>query len=880
MSELSESSLGSSSYISSSPSCFFNLRKVENLQRATCNECGDACYGVRYRCTICPDFDICVDCFHVLSFKHANHQFDEVDLAYLINKLRQDYSHTLVDENCLGFVKSDVDCYTCFDHTPGTILHVMLVDREAKVLDAGKLSDAQCSMWRSLESENAMSEATALFLLHRNNWNKQQAMEDFNTAFEGKNHLAYMEFSQIQYTSWWSQHYISLSDLARSTQKGCQTCSLIARGLAAASPTMVLEDHSILMGTTPTNISIQGKTDGRTLSCLQWRFRTLPGADPPWKNMEIAQEYASHFKSEQCFNILRSWIQECDVKHSHLFCNGADQPLPSRLTFVGDQQTDLTIKLVEVPELSMGRYIALSHCWGTSPTLKTTVSNLVSMCENIKVKALPKTFLDAIHCARMLNIQYIWIDSLCIVQGDKSDWERESARMCDYYRNAWLVVVAASAQGDTHGFLGKRPPIFQGIPLQSRDGSGTYDTCISEDFPHIQGETFFGTDHQGDFTQSRAWCLQETALARRVVAFHRAEMTWSCCSATMCECGEASVLSNARAPTASFRPMMDDWLDTKMPKHHYSCIPGERFSNPSVGWTYYEKPFTRFTSSLSTYEEWRVMLVPIYTKLMMTHRSDRLPALSGLAALVGAEVQCSYLAGIWSHDIQLGLLWEIEKGAELPAHPCPNAPSFSWASLDQPILYRIPGFTVFGPANSLLGDTRVELIDFSIDLVGSNTYGAVSGGYVKLRGLVSQVMLVLEDGVFKVTTQGMPRNCTSENDTLVRIDTCLQKIEVRDSDGRRIPTLGRANTKTDGPNGSETPVDCLIVADVRTPAKKTFPPHFDVNCEEYAILLLGKMDLADDVWSYQRLGKAVLVFEPGDGPRWLTQAKQQELIIR
>jgi hypothetical protein len=880
MSEFSESSLGSSSYISSGSSCFFNFLDVESLQTATCDECGNACYGVRYRCTICPDFDICVDCFHVLSFKHANHQFDEVDLAYLINKFRRDYSHTLAREDCLKFVKSDVDCYTCFDHTPGTILPVVLVDRGTKVLDAGKLSDAQCSMWRSLKSETGMFGVTALFLLHQNNWNKHQAVEHFKNAFGRDDYLVMMEFSQVQCDYWWSPHSIYLSDLARSTEKGCRTCSLVYRALSAASPTMVFRNHSIFMRINPTNISIPWNPNKRTPSTLQWRFCTLPGADPPWEKMEIAPKYASHFKSEQCFNILRSWIQECDVEHSHHFCNGADQRLPRRLVFVRNQQTELAIKLVEVPGLSTGRYIALSHCWGTSPTLKTTVSNLVSMCENIKVKDLPKTFLDTIHCARMLNVQYIWIDSLCIVQDDKSDWERESARMCDYYRNAWLVVVAASAQGDTYGFLGKRPPIFQGIPLQSRDGSGTYDTCISRDFPHIPGETYFGTDHQGDFTQRRAWCLQETALARRVIAFHRAEVTWSCYSATMCECGKASELSDARSPVAYYRRALKDWLDAKMPNHHYSCIPGDRFSNPSVGWTYYEKPFTRFTSNLSTYEEWRVMLVPIYTKLMTTHRSDRLPALSGLAALVGAEVQCSYLAGIWSHDIQLGLLWEIEKGAERPAHSCPNAPSFSWASLDQPILYRVPGFTVWDPAKSLLGDMHVELIDFSMDLVGSNTYGAVSGGYVKLCGLVSQVMLVLEDGVFRVTTQGMPRNCTSENDTLVRIDTCLQEIEVQDSNGRTISTLGRANTKTDGPSGSETPVDCLIVADVRTPAMETVPAHIDLNCAEYAILLLGKMESADDVWSYQRLGKAVLVFEPGDGLRWLTQAKQQELIIR
>jgi hypothetical protein len=99
-------------------------------------------------------------------------------------------------------VKYDVDCCACFDHTPGTILHVVLVDRGAKVLDAGKLSDAQCSMWRPLKSETAMLGATALFLLHQNNWNEQQPMENSNTAFEGKNRSGCMEFSQIQDTSW------------------------------------------------------------------------------------------------------------------------------------------------------------------------------------------------------------------------------------------------------------------------------------------------------------------------------------------------------------------------------------------------------------------------------------------------------------------------------------------------------------------------------------------------------------------------------------------------------------------------------------------------------------------------------------------------------
>jgi hypothetical protein len=677
-----------------------------------------------------------------------------------------------------------------------------------------------------------------------------------------------------------------MSDLARSTERGCRTCSLIYRGLATVSQAMLFNDQRVQILITSTEIATTGSyKDIRTSTPWKWHFRTLPGVDPPWPHMKTAPVYASHFKSEQSFDVMRSWIQECDNSHSHHFCHGTDQPLSHRLLFLGDQHTEQTIKLVEMLAQSTGRYIALSHCWGTSSALKTTVSNLETMYENIEAKDLPKTFLDAVHCARMLKIQYIWIDSLCIIQDDTSDWKKESAKMCDYYRNAWLVVVAASAQGDTHGFLGNRPPSFQGIPLQYKEGSGTYDTCTLEDFPHISGDAYSATDLQGDFVRLRAWCLQETALARRVVTFHRAEMTWSCYSATACECGEASRISSAGQPIFAYKPGLADYLENFTPEHHYSCYPGPRFSDPSDRWTYNGKPFTRFTSSQGTYEEWRVMLVPLYTTRLMTYRKDKLPAISGLAALVGAQEQSLYLAGIWSRDIQLGLLWEIEKNSERPAHPNPSAPSFSWASVDQPIMYKAPGYEIVDSANSPLGDIRIELLDSSMDLTSSNEYGAVSGGYVRLSGLVSQVLLIMEDGHFKINTHDMPKNHFWEDESLVQVDTCLRKVDTKGSNGGMISTMRRSTTEIDGPNGYGASVDCLVVADIRTPsrgglARNTLPTYVNENCEEYVILLLGKMEFADNVWSYQRLGKAVLVFEPGDGPRWLTQAKQQELIIR
>jgi Heterokaryon incompatibility protein (HET) len=46
--------------------------------------------------------------------------------------------------------------------------------------------------------------------------------------------------------------------------------------------------------------------------------------------------------------------------------------------------------------------------------------------KNIEWSGLSKTFQDAILITQVLHIEYLWIDSLCIIQDDKSDWAAES----------------------------------------------------------------------------------------------------------------------------------------------------------------------------------------------------------------------------------------------------------------------------------------------------------------------------------------------------------------------------------------------------------------------------------------------------------------------
>lgn len=69
---------------------------------------------------------------------------------------------------------------------------------------------------------------------------------------------------------------------------------------------------------------------------------------------------------------------------------------------------------------------------------------------------LPQTFQDAIAVTHNLTIRYLWVDSLCIIQDDPQDWQRESSRMASIYGNAYLVFSATHAAQESQGCFSSR----------------------------------------------------------------------------------------------------------------------------------------------------------------------------------------------------------------------------------------------------------------------------------------------------------------------------------------------------------------------------------------------------------------------------------------
>lgn len=78
--------------------------------------------------------------------------------------------------------------------------------------------------------------------------------------------------------------------------------------------------------------------------------------------------------------------------------------------------------------------------------------------KEIPLQDLPKTFADACSVARSVGAQYIWIDSLCIIQDSKDDWRRSAAMMWEIYTNSYLNISATASYDSTQGLFRKRNP--------------------------------------------------------------------------------------------------------------------------------------------------------------------------------------------------------------------------------------------------------------------------------------------------------------------------------------------------------------------------------------------------------------------------------------
>ena len=191
------------------------------------------------------------------------------------------------------------------------------------------------------------------------------------------------------------------------------------------------------------------------------------------------------------------------------------------------------------------KYLALSHRWGSRPKpggepdplidkfVCTYEKNIHTLEHGIDDSRFPPMYQDAITIARELNVKYLWIDSLCIIQHDKNDpfdedkgkdWEKESELMEQVFQSAYLTIAASCASSPAERFLRRRPE-RQCVTL--RTGSTFYYLCDAID-------DFDGDVEQGELNK-RGWVLQERALSPRTIYFTEKQTYWECGEGVRCE---------------------------------------------------------------------------------------------------------------------------------------------------------------------------------------------------------------------------------------------------------------------------------------------------------------------------------------------------------
>ncbi|KAF2091809.1 HET-domain-containing protein, partial [Saccharata proteae CBS 121410] len=261
-------------------------------------------------------------------------------------------------------------------------------------------------------------------------------------------------------------------------------------------------------------------------------------------------------------------------------------------------------------------YAALSYCWGPRelpPPLTTKTTSFRHRRESIPMALMQKTLQDAVAITRSLGIQYIWIDSLCIVQDDVSDWERESQQMADVYTNAFVTICAARGSSCHDGFLDRQPR-----------------PCVEVGFassiePTIKGHYFISQaasmhPHLGlSSWMNRGWTFQEHQLSPRKLLFLPDLVALSCRAKLQIE--------NRLDPIAALPSWFDEWNQLSR------------------------------LSPQTLYDTWH-NAVSSYSSTALSFPTDRFPALSGLAKRLAVATNDEYVAGLWKQD-RRGLLWFV-----------------------------------------------------------------------------------------------------------------------------------------------------------------------------------------------------------------------------
>lgn len=478
------------------------------------------------------------------------------------------------------------------------------------------------------------------------------------------------------------QHHLTPADLVRSAFDGCHLCSLLLSTIRI--PLHLPHDCNYLenQGPTAADVKAQDHTEEPSLKlqlifypklgriglakwplsqgslspsklCMQIEKDVTTDAIPIWTSQLRAQT-SQCTASDATFELASDWIRHC--RSTHQVCNKtrySASVLPTRLLDLRPINGKAVLRLrlskdiVSEDKTATIEYMALSHRWGMSPTMRLLQDQQgvkKDLESGIPLHVTPATFRDAAMITYRLGYRYLWIDSLCIIQDCISDWIAESSIMGEIYRGSICTIAALGAKDSHSGCFQVRNPLkFLPCHLNS----------TMKVSPRSRWEPVF---LEGELLQ-RGWVVQERVLAPATLFYGSSGIFWECNSY---QSTEAGLTNFSTTPKTDFHTLLSPFTAD------------HRIERPTM-------------SLVSFHKAW-AKLLELYTSTQLTRQTDRLVAIHGMVTQISKAQHLTSVAGLWQEMLPSEMLWHTEKPKnweEKLEHYL--APSWSWASLDSPV---------------------------------------------------------------------------------------------------------------------------------------------------------------------------------------------------
>lgn len=703
---------------------------------ATCDRCSKDIEGIRYKCQQCPDFDYCTDCVSFASGIHPGHDFttmrgglplSDEELAQHVRPPDQG-----VDTTAFRLLGQDLSMpeKTCLSCSPVT----MVLPAIAVILQTKELRDRPRDALRvrwparisTLVEATASGCAFCSMTLHKffGPGNGQLFAYEPEVPW-----MCQPDNEQRQVVIKHAMHILTLApsdgllfDVDPLHSKGSTNGDfhrLRVTLSAAKQGDEILKKILASAGQPYYEFDVYAAEGNPAASSISSR---PPNASPA---------------SPEGLEKLKSWLARCEQEHGDA-CAASSSVLPTRLIDVSDGDR---LHLYEAASEEEGRYVALSYCWGGPQEFQTTATTVDNRRGGFALSDLPQTLQDAVTVTQALDIRYLWVDSICIIQDDAADKANEIAHMADIYKRATLTISASKADSASKGFLHGDPDAETGLwknlvplafPLPSPAASSLKDAM---EMPREVFGTAWLCDEDVNMATSfrssvdrRGWCLQERLLSNRLVSYGRWP-TWKC--GLSAETDGGVYRENPRDAPHELQ------LSNSLFEHRQQT----------------QQSGTSLHTTFQLMHAW-AKLVREYTQRELGDKSDRLPAIGGIASEISRLTGSPYIAGLWQTNLLHDLMWSTKAKEWLIRPDGYVGPTWSWAAVDCPVSYE-----------ELTDDSLevAQVFECDVEATQSGPFGQVKAGHLQIEGLFGKVEK--DDVITLFTDQGMGPSPPKNNDT-------------------------------------------------------------------------------------------------------------------